>query len=277
MNLPFLPKSLRRWSAGAAVLAALFVAACTCTICEGFHITKPSADQHLPAGDVVVCVTAVPGDFCYFPPKAYEVTLDGLQSRMVAADANPLCTTFSGVGPGTHVTDAWVMRNGKRAEVSSVRFIVDAPPPPPTPVPTPVPTAMPAPPPPPPPPPAEAEEMVKITQKGGYLEDIFFDLDKFVIKPEYHERLERGAEWIKNHPDTLVTIEGHCDQRGSVKYNQILGEKRARVTRDHMVKLGVDPARLTVTSVGKEQLFDTGKDEKAYASNRRAHFIITKR
>jgi len=276
MKLPFLPKSLRRWSAGAAVLAALFVAACTCTICEGFHITKPAAGEHLPAGNVVVCVTAVPGDFCYFPPKAYEVTLDGLQSRMVAADANPLCTTFNGVGPGTHVADAWVMRNGKRAEVSSVRFIVDAPPPPPTPVPTPVPTAMPAPPAPPPPPPP-VEEMVTITQKGGYLEDIFFDFNKSAVKAEYHDRLARGTEWIKSHPDTQVTIEGHCDSRGASKANLILGEKRAKATFDFLVKLGVDPARMRTTTVGKEQPFDTGQNETAYASNRRAHFIITKR
>ena len=130
----FLPKSLRRWNAGVAVFAALFVAACTCTTGGGFRITKPTAGEHLPPGDVVVCMTPVPGDYCYFPPKAYEVTLDGRQSRMVVADANPLCTTFNGVGPGPHVADAWVMRHDKRAETASVKFIVDAPPPPPTPV-----------------------------------------------------------------------------------------------------------------------------------------------
>ena len=115
----FLPKSLpRRAGAGVAVLAALFVAACTCMTGGGFRITKPTDGEHLPPGDVVVCVTAVPGDYCYFPPKAYEVTLDGGQSRMVAAEANPLCTTFNGVGPGPHVADAWVMRNGKRVDLT---------------------------------------------------------------------------------------------------------------------------------------------------------------
>ena len=74
-----LPKPLRRWNAGAAVFAALLVAACTCTTGDGFRITKPTAGEHLPPGDVVVCVTPVPGDYCYFPPKAYEVTLDGGQ------------------------------------------------------------------------------------------------------------------------------------------------------------------------------------------------------
>lgn len=273
----FLPKSIsRRAGAGVALFAALFMAACTCTTGGGFKITKPSDGAHFPLGaPVEVCVSPVGGDYCTFPPKAYEVTLDGGQSRMIPADAKPLCTTFTGVGAGPHVADAFVMRNGKRAETSRVKFVVDPPPPPPTPAPTPVPTPMPAPP--PPPPPAAAEEMVKITQKGGYLEDIFFDYDKAIIKPEYHDRLQRGAEWIKNHPDTQVTIEGHCDLRGTNKYNLVLGQKRSKATYDHMVKLGIDPARLTVTTVGEDRPFAAGTSETAYASNRRSHFIVTKR
>jgi peptidoglycan-associated lipoprotein len=273
-----LPKSIsRRAGAGVALFAALFVAACTCTTGAGFRITKPADGSHVALGTPVeVCVTPVGGDYCTFPPKAYEVTLDGGQSRMIAADAKPLCTTFTEVGEGPHVADAFVMRHRKRAETSRVKFVVDAPPPPPAPEPTPVPAPMPEPPP-PPPPPAAAEEMVALTQKGGYLEDIFFDFDKFVIKPEYHERLQRGAEWIKNHPDTQVTIEGHCDIRGTNKYNLVLGKKRSKATYDHFVKLGIDPARLTVTTVGEERPFDTGQNETAYASNRRSHFIITKR
>jgi peptidoglycan-associated lipoprotein len=271
----FLPKSIsRRAGAGVALFAALFMAACTCTTGAGFKITKPTEGTHFPLGTPVeVCVTPVGGDYCTFPPKAYEVTLDGGQSRMIPADAKPLCTIFTDVGAGEHVADAFVMRHRKRAETSRVKFVVDPPPPPPTPVPTP----EPAPPPPPPPPLAVEQEMVALTQKGGYLEDIFFDFDKFVIKPEYHDRLQRGAEWIKNHPDTQVTIEGHCDIRGTNKYNLVLGKKRSKATFDHFVKLGIDPARLTVTTVGEEKPFDTGKNETAYASNRRSHFIITKR
>ena len=274
-----LPKSIsRRAGAGIALVAALFRAACTCTTGAGFKITKPADGAHLAEGTPVeVCVTPVGGDFCYFPPKAYEVTLDGGQSRMIPADAKPLCTTYTGVGAGPHVADAFVVRNDKRGETSRAKFVIDPPPPPPTPAPTPVPTPMPAPPAPPPPPPAAAEEMVAITQKGGYLEDIFFDYDKFAIKPEYHDRLQRGAEWIKNHPDTQVTIEGHCDIRGTSQYNIVLGKKRSKATYDHFVNLGIDPSRLTVTTVGKERPFATGKNEKAYASNRRSHFIITKR
>ena len=274
-----LPKSIsRRARTGLALFAALFMAACTCTTGGGFRITTPTDGAHFPVDTPVeVCVTPVGGDFCYFPPKAYEVSLDGGQSRMIPAETKPLCTTYTGVAAGPHVADAFVMRQGKRGETSRAKFVVDPPPPPPTPAPTPVPAPMTAPAEPPPPPPAAAEEMVKITQKGGYLEDIFFDYNKFAIKPEYHDRLQRGAEWIKNHPDTLVTIEGHCDLRGTNAYNLVLGKKRSQATFDHMVKLGVDPARITVTTVGVEKPFATGKNEAAYASNRRSHFIVTKR
>ncbi len=273
-----LPKSPRRWNGPVAVFAALFVVACTCTTGPAFRVTAPAGGGTLSAEAcraVAVTVTTVAGDYCNFPPKAYEVSLDNGAAQTIPAGATPPTATFNNVSTGPHTANAWVIgANGKRRETASVKFTCAPPPPQPTPEPTPVPTPMP--PPPPPPPPIE-QEMVTITQKGGYLEDIFFDYDKFVIKPEYHERLKRGAEWIQNHPDTLVTIEGHCDQRGSIKYNQILGEKRARITRDWMVKLGVDPARLTVTSVGEEKPFATGTTEAAYASNRRAHFIITKR
>jgi peptidoglycan-associated lipoprotein len=267
-----LPKSIsRRAGASVALFAALFMAACTCTTGAGFKITKPADGAHFPLGTPVeVCVSPVGGNYCCFPPKAYEVTLDGGQSRMIPADAKPLCTTYTGLAAGQHMADAYVMRNGKRGESWRAKFVVDAPPP--TPVPTPVPTPMPAP---PPPPPVELE-MAALTQKGGYLEDIFFDYDKFAIKPEYHDRLQRGAEWIKNHPDTQVTIEGHCDLRGTNQYNLILGKKRSKATFDHFVKLGIDPSRLTVTTVGEEKPFEAGKSEKAYASNRRSHFIITK-
>ncbi len=271
----------RRGAAGLALFSALFMAACTCTTGDGFRITKPAEGSHMASGtSVEVCVTSVGGDYCTFAPKAYEVTLDGDQSRMIAADAKPLCTTFAGAAAGPHVADAYVMRHGKRAETARVKFTIDPPPPPPTPVPTPEPTRVPtsvAAPPPPPPPPAVEAEMVAITQKGGYLEDIFFDYNKAIIKPEYHERLKRGAQWIKDHPDTMVTIEGHCDLRGTSQYNLILGEKRSKATYDWMVKLGVDPSRISATTVGEAKPFALGKSAAAFASNRRSHFIITKR
>src|SRR5664280_1573430 len=101
------------------------MAACTCTTGGGFKITKPADGSHVPLGTPVeVCVTPVGGDYCNFPPKAYEVTLDGGQSRMIAVDAKPLCTTFTEVGEGPHVADAFVIRGGKRAETSRVKFVV---------------------------------------------------------------------------------------------------------------------------------------------------------
>jgi len=275
----FLPKSIsRRAGAGVALFAALLMAACTCTA-PGFRVTAPADGSTLSAEAcraVSVTVSAVSGDYCTFPPKAYEISMDGGASQTIPADKPPLTATFNNLSTGPHTATAWVIgANGKRRETASVKFTCAPPPPPPTPAPTPVPTPTPAPP--PPPPAAVEQEMVALTQKGGYLEDIFFDYDKFAIKPEYHDRLQRGAEWIKNHPDTQVTIEGHCDLRGTNQYNLILGKKRSKATFDYFVKLGIDPARLTVTTVGEEQPFETGNSEKAYASNRRSHFIITKR
>jgi peptidoglycan-associated lipoprotein len=272
----FLPKSsFQRAGAGVAVFAALFMAACTCPTGPGFRVTAPAGGSTLSAEacrTVPVTVTAVAGDYCTFPPKAYEISIDGGASQSIPADKTPLTATFNNLSTGPHTATGWVIgANGKRRETASVKFTCAPPPPPPTPVPTPVPTPMPPPPPPPPPP------MEDITQKGGYLEDIFFDLNKSVVKAEYHDRLVRGAEWIKNHPDAQVTIEGHCDLRGTNKSNLILGQKRAKATFDHLVKLGVDPARMTTTTVGEERPFDTATNETAYASNRRSHFIISKR
>jgi peptidoglycan-associated lipoprotein len=274
-----------RIGAGAAAFAALVAGACTCPTGD-FGVTKPADDEHLPPGDVIVCVTAVSGSFCYFAPKGYEVTLDGATNQTIPPGASPLCTTFRSVTPGLHVAEGWALDNGKRGErTARVRFTVDAPPAAAlaaTAAEQPPPDAPQAPPPPAPPPPsasvvaAPVEESVAITQKGGYLEDIFFDFDRSAVKVEYRDRLARGAEWLKSHPEMRVTIEGHCDVRGAAKLNLILGEKRARVVRDALVTLGVDGGRLSVTTVGEERPFDAGRNEDAYAKNRRAHFIITK-
>lgn len=269
----------------AAVFAALLAGGCTCPT-GNFGVTKPVDDEHVPPGDVVVCVTAVPGSFCYFRPVAYEVVLDGGAGQMIPVGPKPLCTTFPSVAPGPHLAEAWTLDKGKRSErTARVRFTVDAPPSS-SPAATsgalqPPPDAPQAPPPPPPPPSASAvaapvEESVAITQKGGYLEDIFFDFDRSAVKDEYRDRLARGAEWLKSHPEVRVMIEGHCDVRGAAKLNLLLGEKRARVVRDHLVALGIDGARLSVTSVGEERPFDSGRNEEAYAKNRRAHFILSK-
>ena len=106
---------------------------------------------------------------------------------------------------------------------------------------------------------------------------IYFDTDKYNVDSADAAALQVQAQWLMKYPSKRATIEGHCDLRGTNQYNLILGKKRSKATFDYFVKLGIDPARLTVTTVGEEQPFETGNSEKAYASNRRSHFIITKR
>ena len=82
---------------------------------------------------------------------------------------------------------------------------------------------------------------------------------------------------LKRYPTWAITIEGHCDERGTPEYNLGLGERRAMVTREHLVELGLDIGRIRTVSYGKEFPFDPGNNEQAYSRNRRAHFVITER
>lgn len=124
-------------------------------------------------------------------------------------------------------------------------------------------TSKPAPPTPPPPP-------TPIVEPLG---DIFFDFDRSRITPEGEAQLKKNVEWMNANTGKSVTIEGHCDERGTSEYNMALGERRAESTVNGMISLGADQARLTAISYGEEKPFDSGHDEAAWAKNRRAHFV----
>ncbi len=117
---------------------------------------------------------------------------------------------------------------------------------------------------------AKKEEAPKITA----LESIHFDFDKYNIRPPDREILARHAEWLKNHKNAQVIIEGHCDERGTVEYNLALGERRANAAKKYLVSLGVEADRLKTVSYGKERPIDPRHNEEAWAKNRRAEFII---
>jgi peptidoglycan-associated lipoprotein len=111
--------------------------------------------------------------------------------------------------------------------------------------------------------------------EGGPLADIRFDYDSAAVSDEARSLLEKHALWLQGERRARVTIEGHCDERGTVEYNLALGEQRARAARDYLVSLGVAAARLRVVSYGKERPLDPGGDEAAWARNRRARFAVT--
>jgi peptidoglycan-associated lipoprotein len=103
---------------------------------------------------------------------------------------------------------------------------------------------------------------------------VFFDFDKSVIKPEGRTTLQRQAEWLKKYPNVSVTIEGHCDERGTREYNLALGERRATAARNALVALGIAPNRIKTISYGKERPAVLGSNEAAWAQNRRAVTVI---
>ena len=82
---------------------------------------------------------------------------------------------------------------------------------------------------------------------------------------------------LRRYPTWVITIEGHCDERGTAEYNLALGERRALSAREYLVSRGLDASRMRTVSYGKEFPFDPGHDEQAWARNRRAHFVITAR
>jgi peptidoglycan-associated lipoprotein len=112
-------------------------------------------------------------------------------------------------------------------------------------------------------------------EEGSPLADIHFDYDSAALSEQARSTLERHAVWLQTRRDLRVTIEGHCDQRGTTEYNLALGEQRARAAWDYLVSLGVAADRLRTVSYGKERPLDPGTTEEAYALNRRAHFSVS--
>jgi peptidoglycan-associated lipoprotein len=162
--------------------------------------------------------------------------------------------------------------------------------PPPAPQPPPPPAVTPAPPPPappppaPPPPPAQpplteeqifAQKTVEQLNSERPLTDVYFDLDKFELREDSKGPLQKDAAWLKKWTSTMVSIEGHCDSRGSGEYNLALGSRRANAVKEYLVTLGIPAARMTLISKGKEQPVCTEDTESCWQQNRRGHFVIT--
>jgi peptidoglycan-associated lipoprotein len=105
------------------------------------------------------------------------------------------------------------------------------------------------------------------------LEKLFFEFDAYVLTPEAREILARNAEWLRQNPAAKLSIEGHCDERGSDEYNMALGQRRADAVKEYLVSLGVAAERLSSTSYGEERPAAAGSDESAWSQNRRAEFL----
>jgi peptidoglycan-associated lipoprotein len=106
--------------------------------------------------------------------------------------------------------------------------------------------------------------------------DAYFDYDSAELRADTRQALQRTADFLKNYPQARVTIEGHCDERGSTEYNLALGDRRANAVKQYLVSLGVPPERLTSTSWGKEKPFCMESTESCWQQNRRGHFVPNK-
>jgi len=103
---------------------------------------------------------------------------------------------------------------------------------------------------------------------------VFFAFDRSDISAEARETLTRQADWLRRYPNVTVTIEGHCDERGTREYNLALGERRAQAAKNVLVALGIPAARISTISYGKERPAVVGSTEDAYAQNRRAVTVV---
>ena len=156
----------------------------------------------------------------------------------------------------------------------------------PMPPPPPPPTAStrPADPPPPvrepmPPQPLPADDVsarsLDDLNRDSPLQPVFFDYDSSDVNDTSRATLQANAAVLKKYPTWVITIEGHCDERGTAEYNLALGERRAVAARAYLVSLGLDASRLRTVSYGSEFPFDPAHQENAWGRNRRAHFVIT--
>lgn len=129
-------------------------------------------------------------------------------------------------------------------------------------------TEPPAPPPPAPRPISDAEFF------SNNVKDVFFDFDKYDIRAEAQTTLQGDERAFRDRGNIRFTIEGHCDERGSEKYNLALGDRRANAAREYLVNLGVAADRVDTISYGKERPFCSEHNEDCWQQNRRAHFVL---
>jgi len=149
--------------------------------------------------------------------------------------------------------------------------IPSRPPAPPEPVAEPAPVSV------PPEPTVSSTDMGSLDDinKKGILQPVFFEFDSAEMSSDGQSILAKNAETMKQFPTWIVSIEGHCDERGTAEYNLALGERRALSVRQYLVSLGIAADRLRTVSYGKEFPFDPGHSETSWARNRRANFVVT--
>jgi peptidoglycan-associated lipoprotein len=122
--------------------------------------------------------------------------------------------------------------------------------------------------------PSDIDELNRLAQQRGYIQDAFFAFDESTLTPDAQTALTNSANWLKKNPKYNLLIEGHCDERGTEQYNLALGDRRANTAKDYLSTLGIDSGRIRTVSYGEERPFDPGHDEAAWTKNRRDHLVL---
>lgn len=123
----------------------------------------------------------------------------------------------------------------------------------------------------------EMRELQEAITAQGLMGDVYFDFDKYDLRPDARERLRKNADFMREYPTLTFGLEGHCDERGTNEYNLALGERRANAAKDYLLSLGVASDRLRTISYGEERPFCMSHDESCWQKNRRGHFVLTGR
>lgn len=122
-----------------------------------------------------------------------------------------------------------------------------------------------------------------LTTKPGSQEDlvvnvgdrVFFEFDKYNLKADARKTLQRQTVWLKKYPANAITVQGHCDERGTREYNLALGERRANSVKNYLIALGINPNRIKTISYGKERPAVAGSNKAAWAQNRRGVTVVS--
>jgi peptidoglycan-associated lipoprotein len=178
--------------------------------------------------------------------NATDVSIDGIG----AVDTNG----SRQVTPAESTTYHLVAKGTGGTQDATARVTVNAPPPPPTPAPS-----------------ATEEELFSQNVK-----DIYFDYDKYDVRAADQASLQGDAAFLQQHSNIHITIEGHCDERGSTEYNLALGTNRADAVKNALIQAGVAGNRIKTISYGKEKPFCTESNESCWQQNRRGHFVYEK-
>jgi peptidoglycan-associated lipoprotein len=120
-----------------------------------------------------------------------------------------------------------------------------------------------------------ANRSIEDLNRNSPLRPVFFTVDSAELTEEARAVASANADVLRKYPQWVITIEGHCDERGTPEYNLALGERRSEAVRAYLISLGISADRIRTVSYGKEFPFDPARNEEAYAKNRRGHFVIT--